>query len=528
MAQKQPDLNVDPVDGDELVVHNEQEAPITGAVEQLKTPKPSKVEMDRSTMAFSPREDASKRSAKIKVTYSQSRTIAKESLPTHSTAENAIGDSKSGTLLSSPISKKEQDSFHLISESEGEEGRPSAIKSVHELRRAGANNRFSDELEDLLSRIGKPKQPPSSLRRNALLELFEKLRHQSFASQFRDHTDRDGIVHRIGQEHDIISAFALFAVLTSFLSDRPAPNLLQRLATEGIGELASRMLYYTEDIDTIASQRESNLAKHSRSSLKRMKGHMLKTDIWLGRELAGLSPRTLSLQLLDILYRISDLDSLRRIGAECYPGFASLAGRHVECVGSIGADFDFMVTIMEAQCNVARASGQEDMWLRQHSSNAAYAVRNSLEVWSSAHLRVRSAALRMAINVTNTVDGSLAFHDSKMVSDLSLRIIGGINAVQQAVDQHRVDNDKYELLILTLGVVINILEHCPSARDSVQVSSIHGLTKLHEDHHLSMSEVGSQVLSFSESRDKLTHDVSRPIPKRNRGSAYFWDTSQSS
>lgn len=431
------------------------------------------------------------KSTKIKYTYSQaSRGMAPPSRD-HARVGAIPEEPESDSIVSSPLGPG-PDAFDMSDASDVEEDKRLVIKSVHELRRAGANNRFSDELEDLLSRIGKPGLKPSTLRRNALLELSQKLRRQEFASQFRDHADRDSIAGSVGLEKDVISGFALSAVLVHFLSDRPAPHLLHKLAAEDIGSLLGRLVLVSEDIDIIASRKETNLSKHSRLTLGDVKVHLLTMNLWSGRSMSRLAPRTLALKLLDILYQSSSWDESSMISAGCLDDVSRAATELMQASsGPVenDAEFSLLVSIMESQSNVAREMDQEVLWLRRQSSNARQSLQRTLQTWQTLNPGTRLAALRMAINVTNTYDGASAFDERTLLSNISHCISSEIGTACRAVEQHRLDDAAYEGLLLVLGVMINIVEHCPAARHSVDSSSIDALATLYADNRLAMSEV---------------------------------------
>lgn len=239
---------------------------------------------------------------KIKLTYSSSRSFLGGS---QGQSNAAIIDDVGEQLpapdeedpLAAPISSAVAD-YDFEDESDGPKV---GIQSVHELRRAGANNRFSDEMDDLLARIGKPSHLPSSLRRNALCELANKLQRKEFAGQFRDHAARDNIVKVIGSEKDIISGFALVAALVTFLSFSPAPHLLRQLPAENVGALLSRLFREQRDVDDLSMQEAMDLTRTTKTSLKSLKSSILQMDIWHDQRLTSLTPRTIALQLLVVL-----------------------------------------------------------------------------------------------------------------------------------------------------------------------------------------------------------------------------------
>lgn len=463
-------------------------------IRSLVPPSPSvPVEGRSPAKVYTPRTmDASGKGTKIKFTYSQtSRSMAPAPRGLSQVGVTLPEEPESDSIVSSPLNTA-PDPFDLSEASDLEDDKRLEIKSVHELRRAGANNRFSDELEDLISRIGNAGPGPSTLRRNALLELSQKLQKKDFASQFRDHADRDSIAHHVGDEADLISGFALSSVLVIFLSDRPAPHLLCKLASDGIGKLLGRLLLVQDDIDAIASRKETNLSKHSRRCFSEVKSYILQMDLWAGHSVTDLTPRTLALQLLDLLYKSCNWDEARTISADCLGNLSLMAADLIEELeGSLDSDINFslLVSIMESQSNVARAADQEVVWLRQQSSNATDILRRTLQAWHNLPARTRMAALKMAINATNTSEGASAFGNGKLLGFASQCISDGIVSAREAVDNHRLDDVSYQSLLLVLGVMINILEHCPAARGLLKTASISRLADLYAANRLAMSEV---------------------------------------
>lgn len=406
-----------------------------------------------------------------------------------------LEEPESDSILSSPLGPA-TDPFDVSDTSDVEEGKRLEIKSIHELRRAGANNRFSDELEDLLSRIGRPSSKPSTLRRNALLELSQKLQRNDFAGQFRDHADRDTIAMSVGDDHDIVSGFALSAVLVQFLSDQPAPHLLHKLAVEGIGLLLGRLLLVFDDVEDIASLKQTNMSRHSRNAVAEMKSCLLRMDIWPEQAETFLAPRTIALKLLDMLYQSSTWEESSMISAACLDDVSQAASalmQEIETSPHRNLEFSLMVSIMEAQSNVAREMDQEVLWLRRQSSNARQSLQWTLQKWHKLEPRTRLATLKMAINATNTNDGASAFDSNSLLSDILVCINSEIVAACKAVEQHRLDTVTYESLLLVLGVMINIMEHCPRARSSVESRPINGLATLYAENRLAMSEVRLQA-----------------------------------
>ncbi|PNY18340.1 Uncharacterized protein TCAP_07546 [Tolypocladium capitatum] len=453
-------------------------------------------------MRAADRRGATPRSRKIKFTYSQSRSTLSES-QTANDADTPGLDADDDTALalsdtqalSSPVARAFADEDM---EDDDDNLRP-AIKSVHELRRAGANKRFADEMDDLLARIGNPGAGSLTMRRNALCELAFRLRKESFAGQFGDHASRDNIAKGIGREEDVVSSFALAAALVIFLQSSPAPHLLHQLCKEGLGKLLGRLLRVSEDIDTVAARRQTNLPRTTRSSLHNVKGTLVQMPIWHELEPARLSPRTLGLQLLESVSRCLEGELLEQLVAELEPDVVSVAADCTEAGAEAEADVDYTLVVfaLEVLSSAGITPGADDQgaWTAQtarHLGSIAKFLRRALQRWPEHRGELAAATLKLAINTTNTARGAAAFDNAGLLSLLTDSIVEGFRRVHDAISgDGRLQDNMYDGLLLILGVTINMVEHCPPARASAGDEALDELVTLWKGNQLAVGEADS-------------------------------------
>lgn len=407
------------------------------------------------------------KSRKIKLTYSSTRSFLGGSQSQNDTAvfedgSNGLSVPGEEDPFAAPISPPAAD-FDFEDEIDGPKV---GIQSVHELRRAGANNRFSDEMDDLLSRIGKPSSSPSSLRRNALCELANKLQRKEFAGQFRDHAARDNVVKAIGNEEDIISGFALVAALVTFLSFNPAPHLLRQLTTEKVGKLLIRLFKDQRDIEDVSTQKHTNLPRATKSSLTSLKTSILQMDIWHGYSQTTLTPRTLSLQLLVTLSRFADIQCLEKLSQDIEQDITDMAENYIKDPPPRPVDYALIVLALEAQSNLMSLESEK------YTAAIKRCLRATLNAWLQQDDALDSTALKLSINITNSEIGASVFDEGSILSQLIHSISQGLSQIQDALQQGTFENKLYDDLLLILGIVINILEHCVSARTSVDNRSL--------------------------------------------------------
>ncbi|PHH64869.1 hypothetical protein CDD81_3726 [Ophiocordyceps australis] len=446
---------------------------------------------------------------KIKRTYSRSTSMLNERLEQSAAAVASVGVDDESTLSDShalgscsPVSSLADNGY---GEPEDDDSQP-IIKSVHELRRAGANNRFADELDDLLGRIGKPSKASLTMRRNALNELAHRLPNESFCRQFRDHASRDKIARDVGSEDDVICAFLISSTLIIFLASGPAPHLLRQLADEGLGKMLCRMLRYHDDIDIIASQRKTNLSRTSKASLHDVKQSLLRDiSLWHGLSPTRLSPRTLSLRLLETVCRCADAQLLEHFACDLREHIVLVAAegatetREVidETEDEAAVDFALVVFSLELLSGTAATStrhrqDKDSSSVPKLPHTVAALLQRTLHRWPAQRGELEATTLRLAINTTNGPDDAAAFHDSDILSLIASRICLGFHGVQDALNGgSKLQTDLYDELLLILGVMINIVEHSPSARMSVENTALDSLVKLWQANRLAAGEADS-------------------------------------
>ncbi|KAL6693543.1 hypothetical protein J3F84DRAFT_379158 [Trichoderma pleuroticola] len=436
---------------------------------------------------------------KVKFTYSQSRSFiqaSQESDAAESTDYPSLLDE-----IDEPI--KRPPSPVMDEDDDDELKNKVAIRSVHELRRAGANNRSSDEVDDLLSRIGTPGPLASTMRRNGLCELASRLQKKEFMNQFRDHASRDNIAKGICHEKDTISGFLLAAIFVIFLSAETAPHLLRQLTENQVGVWLNNLLAIQEDATAIAAQKSANMSKAGRTALDSVKRALLEMDVWHGYKLQRLSPRTISLQLLSMLIGLLDPQDVRVLLDDTFANFSQLRSSFTEDDSREDVDYALTVLIMEAESNAAAPADEPLMKIRQEMSDIAAFLQSMLQHWPRTRHNIDATLLKLAINTTNNETRAAALQNGRLLSSLVCSISSGFSAVQSAIQNSAFESNVYDELSLILGIMINILEHCADAR-----------TSIHED------EVDKLNATWSESERSIETDDS--VETSKLGIAYSY------
>lgn len=437
-------------------------------------------------------------SRKVKLTYSQSRSTLSGSreMDEPGSIESPDEDDTTFTqMLSNPARDTDMDK-NVTNDSNSQP----AIKSVHELRRSGANNRFADEMDDLLTRIGTPGAGPLSIRRNALCELAQSLPRVSFAEQFRDHASRDKVAREIGREDDLVSGFALAAVIVIFLNSGPAPHLVRQLSQEGLGRHLGRLLRVSEEIDSVATRKAMNLPRTTKALLHSVKSILMRMPIWHGMQPIRISPRTLGLQVLKTVARCANKQLLEQVVVDLGEDFVVVAADCAEA-GATPDTVDYTLTVLGLEVLSSAGVATTDLdsqgpSRRQLPASIAKFLRNSMQRWPSERGELEAIILKLSIDTTNTKWGAAAFDDAKLLSLLGDCVAEGYKRIRNAVGSGSLESDLYDELILLLGVMINIVEHNQPARTTLGDEPLDGLVALWRGNSQTVSEVRGQRDAF--------------------------------
>jgi hypothetical protein len=489
-ASPEPDLNLK--QNDDLSEPSQSDLSFTPSSQRPVTDRDTRLRQDHRSR------DTPKR-RKVKYTYSQSRSFIGESQISGVGLDTGESDPLLlESLLSETSKAPSPDAFDFTDDLEEDVVSRTVIKSAHELRRAGAHNRFADEMEDLLFRIGSPNCDALTMRRNALLELATKLERAEFIDQFRNHAARDKIAQDIGAEKDLVCAVALAAILIIFLSSGPAPHLLRQLAEDHVGRFLCRILHVQEELKHLASQRTTNLPKSSRSALGHVEKLLVNMPIWHGYSITALSPQILALQLLEIFFRVSDAQHLEMVAGVLEPELLLLAERHAQLYSEDHVAIALIVSIFEAQSSATSVLSEKPTNVLRLSPLVTKLFPRILSGWPQSGSELESSTLKLAINITNTESGAAAFNNAAILAGLIKCIDKGFSALQDRTGGSRLPKEAYDGLLLILGVMINVMEHCLPARQSIDDDSMKTLTSLYLTNRRFMDEVRHLLLAQRE------------------------------
>ncbi|KAL1842503.1 hypothetical protein VTJ49DRAFT_5109 [Mycothermus thermophilus] len=415
-----------------------------------------------------------------KFTYSQQRTMLADEDPLLGGGGlGDLGNGLGGSALFNFGRPSKSSTFNMPAymEEDDETANGGAVRSLHELRQAGANSRFADEMDDILDRVGSPSAKPSSLRRGALLELAQKMKNKDFRQQFRNHNDGDSLLKSLETETDLVSGYAILAIVATLLGGTTSAHLVRQLRSQGFAALIARFLDQTTDMTQLSKDRKQNVSRNAQNTIAAIKSSLLELPVWEPFSLKTLSPRTLALKCLDLLMRqpahvsVEDdvltgdvTDRLFSILEEAVsePAFWDFPNQPESC------DLHLSLSILEGYSIYAMQSQLNSTWTEQYAATVADAVETAMTRPTDSLADLENLTLRLALNITNqNSEACRMFADKGLLPLVAQSAAGAFGLVLRSIsattDASTMSKVLLESLIMMLGVMINFCVYYPPA-----------------------------------------------------------------
>ncbi|KAK3995674.1 wings apart-like protein 1 [Cladorrhinum sp. PSN332] len=454
-----------------------------------------------------------KKSGGPKFTYSQQRSMLADEDDLGSgglgggLGLSALDDEPKGALFNfGRLTKSAALNKHSYLDEDDETVNSGAVRSIHELRQAGANSRFADEMDDILDRVGAPSAKASSLRRNALLELAQKMKSKEFRRQFRDHSGDGALFKSLEEETDLVCGFSLVAIVTTLLAASTSARLIPQLRSHGLGALLHRLLEQATDISQLAKDRKQNVSRNSQTTLNAIKSSLLDLPIWKPFSPMNLSPRTLALKCLDLLVRESnhgseDEMSSKPISDQVFVNIRDGASNPA-CWdfpnSPESCNFYLSMLVAEGHSLYAMQTDLRTRWTERYSKIVAQVLEIALARPVDQFDELESLTLKIAINVTNhNRDACRLFVNKQLLGRLAESAWGVFNRVMHSMKVDAFLSQVLDSLIVMLGVMINFCVYYPPASQTLEesgdgaASPLNQLVRVFADNHLKTADADS-------------------------------------
>ncbi|PVH71549.1 hypothetical protein DL98DRAFT_521006 [Cadophora sp. DSE1049] len=351
-----------------------------------------------------------------------------------------------------------------------------AIRSVHELRQAGANNRFLDEVQDFLDRIGSPGKTTPSMRRSGLLDLAHKMQDKNFSRQFRSNGMEQRLFLHLGLETEIVSGFLMVTILVSLLMEGNMPHIVSQLRRQGITRLLIRLLDSQSGINLVAKDRKSNMSKVAQSLISEYQDYLLQLPVWEDLKPQSISPRTIALKCLELMVRqtreagnAADIFS-KELTTNLFAIVKSANDARSWALPKEKSAIDFYLALsaLESHSITARTVQDETIWINEYlpiiGDTLQIALTRPLEEFGVLQILL----LRLTLNVTNNNPrASDVFARASLMSAMGQVMVTRFSQISRFMLEEDL-SVAVDHLILVLGVMINFAEWSPACRESLQ------------------------------------------------------------
>lgn len=417
--------------------------------------------------------------AGIRVTYSRQRSMLSE--------QNDLLDIDSGAAQRRNMANFMQMRHDLAVETTADAAQTGpAIRSVHELRQAGATTRFLDEIDDLGDRICESAK--SSGRRSGLVELLGKMHEKSFLQNLLTSGVHEKVIKSCLADSDNIVSFLLVGILTVLLNSnaKVSADLLQ---SSGLFQLLTRMLAVDTGIVSLGKQRRSNMSPVAVTKLNEEQQRLQGLSVWSDEAPDMISPLSIALACISLILR-----------AECNILATSTCFRSETIAAVFGilesyskldlgflatkksGELHLIITIISTSYIVLMANESGSEWGAEYLTTIRSIARCVLDTLEPQLESLRPLVLSLVLNITNSnVSASAVFASSDFIPLLIRKIVGSYrDSAIMITDESRMAH--IDSLVLMLGIMINLAEqmddsksrivHAADLRDLLQIFTV--------------------------------------------------------
>ena len=398
-----------------------------------------------------------------KITYAKSRSyLQEESFEdglmfelTSETPQRPTADPHRA-MNSQPGSQK---SAFDLDDSEDESG-PIRLRTVHELRAGGGNQRFMDDIGGLLDDIADHNNSARSRRRSAIIDIGVRLLDATFVEKMFRQGFEQQLLAECEASYDEIANFALAMAFVAMMTGDPPKHVVQSLRDGGILPWFLRFLTDKTDSKQLVKDRKNNMSRAAQTSFLGFVGKFTaQHGIWGEQKPEQVAPRLVALKALDqIIRRLRQLrEKVELVGSA---EIELLLPTTVEL--SLTTDIPTEVTLAISILESVSTSALALTWRATFMERLATIV-TSLPRKDGPPVHLLFLTLRLCMNLTNdNVMNCRAFSSSSIILYLLQTVRQGFENLNAEVtkDQRAINLD---LLVLAMGILINVAEHDDTA-----------------------------------------------------------------
>ncbi|PWW80367.1 hypothetical protein C7212DRAFT_276204 [Tuber magnatum] len=239
-----------------------------------------------------------------KVTYAQQRSFKADE---NMSEQNLFGIPL--MMMPSPYSGKKDINFDEGLEEEPLTTTKGMMKNIHELREAGSNNRFLDDVEDFFGDI-EGKNVPLGTKRSGYIGLACKMVDKTFVRNFRANNFDTRLLKRVTKQTDeVVICIALAFMIARLLREDSTVQVLSEIHHNGALDMLVRMLDFGRDIKVVAKDKKTNMSKAAQGMAMELRTLVDKSAVF-----PQSKPTVYSAQIMGLMVLETAIRSLRAAG----------------------------------------------------------------------------------------------------------------------------------------------------------------------------------------------------------------------
>ena len=346
-----------------------------------------------------------------------------------------------------------------------------ALRSIHELRKAGGNSRLVSEIEAITDDISDEAPISLSLRRNRLLELIARLQESSFKQIFVDQSYESRLISRVETYSDGVEKVLISAVFLECLTGPITTRVISQFNSSPVIQFFVSLLDVDQDITVVSKARTFNMSRSAHSELRNFCKNFLDSDVWSVSKPRGVTAQALALQCLECLVRHAkgegSVDSMlphyaiSRI-TQILVDSPRITPLHPS--EEPNAEFQLALLILESYTIFSRAELDNTVWCGSTLESILGLLPSLDSRFTKVAESLRSLTLRLYLNLTNNnPELCEAFSRPDVLRSIFDTVISHFSEVSRDGTAQALVLDS---LILSLGTLINLAEWCESVRQS--------------------------------------------------------------
>ena len=427
------------------------------------------INLEATTIEDSSQEYSAPAAIKSKRSYAQQRSYL-----TDPTLKSALDiDAGAPDDVHSLLSSQNQSGGHGGSQLELEktdDNTPTAgtgTKSIHELRRAGANNRFDGEIQDLLNDLAKS-DSTRSIRVHALTKILGYLHTPEYATKLLE-TQLESKLNDIAiRDYDMLTSALLTSIFLISTGIEGRPDIPKRIQSTIVILIATQLLE-KRSLVTIAKERKANLSKLAIKDVAEAEKGLTPNLSW-----DAMMPENISPQLLAIS-TLASMTKTIRLNGQAYvnpsEAFLKQVFQVVEEANSDARVTDDSILLIKAAMSFLENSSQTTsaLGLDEPRSFTSFATTLSsiLRTLGKQKVEIQQTCLRTIVNLSNNeAQVSTVLAATPILEEVFEVVQHNFNSLATAADADQVvDQDQLNSVILALGCLMNLVECSEEARN---------------------------------------------------------------